>query len=271
MVSEPREMTLGRSNRKVLRPRNVAGDSSDPILNPKNLDFNSTFLIAKRGLQGRPISKTIVPEKNERDQFLNLRVQAPILLEEESGTRQRQQQGAQQVKRSSLSKKPRSRPGGAADQEDEVLTPFDDGFSSASSSSVASSYAIVFLSLSDCSGRVSYLSQRALRVSQHGHKYFAAVGHALVEPKSVQEALTSPEAKQWRAANSLLKNQVRDLVPLSAGHKVVSTKWLFKLKLNTADEVMCYKARFVAKGFSQVAGFLPPEKLSRLWYHLPQW
>eukprot|EP00253_Pinus_taeda_P028718 PITA_28718 len=53
---------------------------------------------------------------------------------------------------------------------------------------------------------------------------------------------------------SLNKNEAWDLVELPAGRKPICSKWVFKKKTNAEGKVEKYKARFVAKGYSQVPG-----------------
>jgi hypothetical protein len=76
------------------------------------------------------------------------------------------------------------------------------------------------------------------------------------EPSTFEEA-TSRQV--WRDAmmeeyNSIMKNDVWEVVPRPEGKSVVTSKWLYKLKHATAGSIEKYKARFVARGFSQVEG-----------------
>lgn len=57
-----------------------------------------------------------------------------------------------------------------------------------------------------------------------------------------------------RRVSSILKNDVWDIVPRPEGKSVVSSKWLFKIKHVVDGSIEKYKARFVAKGFSQKEG-----------------
>jgi len=43
-------------------------------------------------------------------------------------------------------------------------------------------------------------------------------------------------------------------VPLPKGKKPISCKWVFKIKHGDHGEVECYKARLVARGFTQTFG-----------------
>lgn len=54
---------------------------------------------------------------------------------------------------------------------------------------------------------------------------------------------------------SLEKNKTWNLVPLPKGKRVVDSKWVFKVKRNSEGEIERYKARLVARGFSQRQGF----------------
>ena len=53
---------------------------------------------------------------------------------------------------------------------------------------------------------------------------------------------------------SIMKNDVQDVVPRSKGKSVVTSKWLFKIKHGVDGSIEKYKARFMAQGFSQKEG-----------------
>ena len=61
---------------------------------------------------------------------------------------------------------------------------------------------------------------------------------------------------------SLSGNETWDLVTLLNGWKPISSKWVFKKKMNTIDQVKKYKDPPVAKGYSQVEGVKFDEILS---------
>ena len=72
------------------------------------------------------------------------------------------------------------------------------------------------------------------------------------EPTSYEEAI---QKKEWVEAmeeeyQSIMKNDVWDIVPKPESKSVVSSKWIYKIK-HVADG---RKARCVAKGFSQRKG-----------------
>ena len=54
--------------------------------------------------------------------------------------------------------------------------------------------------------------------------------------------------------NSIMKNDVREVVPRPEGKSVVTSRWLYKLNHATDGSIEKYKSRFVARGFSQVEG-----------------
>jgi hypothetical protein len=54
--------------------------------------------------------------------------------------------------------------------------------------------------------------------------------------------------------NSIMKNNVWEVVPRPEGKSVVTSRWLYKLKHAVDGSIEKYKALFVARGFSQVEG-----------------
>ena len=54
--------------------------------------------------------------------------------------------------------------------------------------------------------------------------------------------------------NSMTSNRVWDLVELPNGAKVIGCKWVFKTKKDPLGNIERYKARFIAKGFTQKEG-----------------
>ena len=53
---------------------------------------------------------------------------------------------------------------------------------------------------------------------------------------------------------SIMKNDVWDIVPRPEGKSVMTSKWISKIKHAVDGSVEKYKARFVARGFSQMEG-----------------
>ena len=54
--------------------------------------------------------------------------------------------------------------------------------------------------------------------------------------------------------NSIIKNNVWEVVSRPLGKSIVPLKWIFKLKHAADGSIEKYKARFVARGFSQKEG-----------------
>ena len=72
----------------------------------------------------------------------------------------------------------------------------------------------------------------------------------------IEEAI---QKKEWADAmtkeyQSIIKNDVWEIVPRPKSKDVVSSKWLFKIKHVADGSIEKYKARFVARGFSQKEG-----------------
>jgi hypothetical protein len=76
------------------------------------------------------------------------------------------------------------------------------------------------------------------------------------EPTTFEEAA---QKKQWKDAmtkehQSIMKNDVWKIVPRPKEKSVVTSKWVYKIKNVVDESVDKYKARFVARGFSEKKG-----------------
>ena len=76
------------------------------------------------------------------------------------------------------------------------------------------------------------------------------------EPSNYEEAI---EKKEWKDAmieeyQSIMKNDVWDVVLRPEGKSVVTSKWIYKIKHAADGSIEKYKAIFVAWGFSQKEG-----------------
>ena len=79
------------------------------------------------------------------------------------------------------------------------------------------------------------------------------------DPLSLNDALQIVDASKWELAMqeeyaSLMANGTWELAPLPKGRKSVGCKWVFRTKRDAQGNVVRYKARLVARGFSQVEG-----------------
>ena len=75
----------------------------------------------------------------------------------------------------------------------------------------------------------------------------------------MKKAVDSEDGKLWKKPMvdemaSLHKNEAWDLVDFLDGRKPIGSKWVFKKKTNVEGKVEKYKARLVAKIYSQVSG-----------------
>lgn len=79
------------------------------------------------------------------------------------------------------------------------------------------------------------------------------------EPITVKEALSNNDSSEWKAAmqneiNSFQHNNVWKLVDKPTNVNIVKNKWVFKVKHDADGNIVRYRARLVAKGFTQKYG-----------------
>jgi hypothetical protein len=93
----------------------------------------------------------------------------------------------------------------------------------------------------------------------HEHKFEIKMQEIeLGFPTKFEEAMNSSEAEQWREAalkeiEAHKDNETWTLINLPKGAKAIRGRWIFTKKTNT-NGTQTHKARFVAKGYSQVYG-----------------
>ena len=78
-------------------------------------------------------------------------------------------------------------------------------------------------------------------------------------PSTYEEAVQSKDAYKWKAAmdkeiNTLMDNETWDLTPLPENRTVTKGRWVYTLKQGKEPGKVQYKARYVARGFTQVHG-----------------
>ena len=79
------------------------------------------------------------------------------------------------------------------------------------------------------------------------------------DPLTVEEALASDDVEHWKAAMKhelTMINRMKTWAPafLPEGASTVATKWVFQRKHDKKGRVKRYRARIVAKGFTQIFG-----------------
>lgn len=93
--------------------------------------------------------------------------------------------------------------------------------------------------------------------TQNEHQAYIAYAS---EPRTYQDAVSSPNSKQWEKA---IANELKQLEntgtfkwvqELPDDQTAVGSKWVFKEKRNGKGDIVKNKARLVGKGFEQVPG-----------------
>jgi hypothetical protein len=91
------------------------------------------------------------------------------------------------------------------------------------------------------------------------YAYVSSSGDTLI-PKTHKEAMNSPDWAKWSQAiqselDSLERNKTWKLVPKPPGNvNVIDNKWIFDLKRDQHGNIIRYKARLCAKGYTQIEG-----------------
>ncbi|XP_049832941.1 uncharacterized protein LOC126273431 [Schistocerca gregaria] len=78
-------------------------------------------------------------------------------------------------------------------------------------------------------------------------------------PRNYDEAVKSSDVENWKAAmyeemDSRQMVSTWKLADLPAGRKAIGNRWVFAIKLDNNNDIVQYKARLVAEGFSQRPG-----------------
>ena len=70
----------------------------------------------------------------------------------------------------------------------------------------------------------------------------------------IRRGISKNTCLQVEEYESIMKNYGGDIVPRPKGKSVVTSKWLFKIKHGIDGNIEKYKAKFIARGFSQKEG-----------------
>jgi hypothetical protein len=89
--------------------------------------------------------------------------------------------------------------------------------------------------------------------------YMSEEIHMESDPISYEEVMRSPHSSKWREAmedemRSMSANQFWKLEEISKGGKIVDCKWVYKIKHDSKENIDRFKARLMAKGFTQRKG-----------------
>jgi hypothetical protein len=102
--------------------------------------------------------------------------------------------------------------------------------------------------------------QRLMRESRAPKRFGSYL--AMVTSIADSEPTTFAQAADqqvWREAmqeeyDSIMRNDVWEVVPRPEGKSVVTSRWLYKIKYVADGSIEKHKARFVPRGFSQIEG-----------------
>ena len=112
----------------------------------------------------------------------------------------------------------------------------------------------------NCNYNADYTAFQAQVVEQYMEEFAFQTTCDPDTPVTREEAMSGPNATHWIAAmDDELKSHQENKTwgpetTLPPGRTCVGTKWLFKIKRDKDGNVLRYKARYVAKGFSQKPG-----------------
>lgn len=87
------------------------------------------------------------------------------------------------------------------------------------------------------------------------------------EPVTYDEAIKCEESREWIKAmheeyDSLIKNGTWQLVERNKNQRIVDNRWVYRIQRNSDDSIDRFKARLVARGFTQCYGIAYTETFS---------
>ncbi|KAF0709191.1 hypothetical protein AaE_012946 [Aphanomyces astaci] len=105
----------------------------------------------------------------------------------------------------------------------------------------------------------SFMGENTVTYRVDGVEYACAAVQVHPVPNSHREAMASPDWRHWKAAEEA---EVAQLLALKCwtvqtpppGRKVIQGRWTYARKTDAEGNVIRWKARWVLKGFSQIAG-----------------
>jgi len=108
-------------------------------------------------------------------------------------------------------------------------------------------------------------SQRDVKSPAYLNDYYCTVNvdyactAVTMIPETYEQAINSDDAEHWKAAmdaemNMLTENDTWEVMPLPPGRTETKGKWIYTIKQGKQENEVTYKARYVARGYSQVHG-----------------
>lgn len=114
---------------------------------------------------------------------------------------------------------------------------------------------------SPCTSQRPERSTRGIAPKKYTDYDMCLFSHAYLfeEPQSYNDAMASSNKVEWEKAmnteyESLIKNSVWTLVDRPADRNIIKCKWVYKVKQDTSGCFDKFRARLVARGFSQEPG-----------------
>ena len=103
------------------------------------------------------------------------------------------------------------------------------------------------------------IPRRSNRIRREPDRYLGIHEMETDEPESYKEIMERPDSSDWLDAmksemQSMEDNQVWELVDPPAGTRPIGCKWVFNRKTDMDGNLTVYKARPVAKGYTQIQG-----------------
>ena len=93
------------------------------------------------------------------------------------------------------------------------------------------------------------------KVGRYSNEHFC-LSVRLQEPTSYHEAMTGPQHREWKGAKdeeleALWRKHTFIIVVKPKDRKLITSKWVWKIKYSSTATIKRFKARLVARGYSQ--------------------
>lgn len=107
--------------------------------------------------------------------------------------------------------------------------------------------------------RPPQIMEKRLRDRKQHHSANLSLLEAQDDPESYKDAMKRDDKDEWRKAmldeiDALKRNQVWTLVDRPKDTNIVTNRWVLRIKRKPNGEIDRYRARLVARGFSQIEG-----------------